>query len=155
MSGEVGDRYRLTAMAFYKMPPHPSPPVGGDTFPKGEGFLFHFQIAMKKSRKSIDNFQKFYLPFRKECYILSKHRCRCDGMVDVVDSKSTAGDSVPVRVRSPAPRKQRSFIGSLFSYLQTHTSVITEFRTDVRKAQTAIAVCAFLRGRKEQKMKNG
>ena len=24
-------------------------------------------------------------------------------MVDVVDSKSTAGDSVPVRVRSPAP----------------------------------------------------
>ena len=29
--------------------------------------------------------------------------CRCDGMVDVVDSKSTAGDSVPVRVRSPAP----------------------------------------------------
>ena len=24
-------------------------------------------------------------------------------LVDVVDSKSTAGDSVPVRVRSPAP----------------------------------------------------
>ena len=32
--------------------------------------------------------------------------CRCDGMVDVVDSKSTAGDSVPVRVRSPAPKKR-------------------------------------------------
>ena len=30
---------------------------------------------------------------------------RCDGMVDVVDSKSTAGDSVPVRVRPPAPSK--------------------------------------------------
>ena len=35
----------------------------------------------------------------------SIHTCRCDGMVDVVDSKSTAGDSVPVRVRSPAPNK--------------------------------------------------
>ena len=32
-----------------------------------------------------------------------EHTCRCDGMVDVVDSKSTAGDSVPVRVRPPAP----------------------------------------------------
>ena len=28
-------------------------------------------------------------------------------LVDVVDSKSTAGDSVPVRVRSPAPKKRR------------------------------------------------
>ena len=27
-------------------------------------------------------------------------------LVDVVDSKSTAGDSVPVRVRSPAPPKR-------------------------------------------------
>ena len=27
-------------------------------------------------------------------------------MVDVVDSKSTASDGVPVRVRSPAPKKQ-------------------------------------------------
>ena len=31
---------------------------------------------------------------------------RCDGMVDVADSKSAAGDSVPVRVRSPAPRAE-------------------------------------------------
>ena len=30
--------------------------------------------------------------------------CRCDGMVDVADSKSADGDIVPVRVRSPAPR---------------------------------------------------
>ena len=29
-------------------------------------------------------------------------------LVDVVDSKSTAGDSVPVRVRSPAPSKADS-----------------------------------------------
>ena len=40
-----------------------------------------------------------------------KHTCRCDGMVDVVDSKSTAGDSVPVRVRPPAP--YRVFITDL------------------------------------------
>ena len=44
------------------------------------------------------------------CYFLKDvvyygSTCRCDGMVDVVDSKSTAGDSVPVRVRSPAPEK--------------------------------------------------
>ncbi len=38
-------------------------------------------------------------------------------LVDVVDSKSTAGDSVPVRVRSPAPKRKTrlsvsSFLGS-------------------------------------------
>ena len=33
------------------------------------------------------------------------HTCRCDEMVDVADSKSAAGDSVPVRVRSPAPKQ--------------------------------------------------
>ena len=31
-------------------------------------------------------------------------------LVDVVDSKSTAGDSVPVRVRSPAPRRSKLYI---------------------------------------------
>ena len=35
-------------------------------------------------------------------------------MVDVVDSKSTAGDSVPVRVRSPAPIKTAPPSGVLF-----------------------------------------
>ena len=39
------------------------------------------------------------------------HTCRCDEMVDVADSKSAAGDSVPVRVRSPAP--YRVFITDL------------------------------------------
>ena len=31
-------------------------------------------------------------------------------LVDVVDSKSTAGDSVPVRVRPPAPKKNATMI---------------------------------------------
>ena len=30
--------------------------------------------------------------------------CRCDGMVDVADSKSAGGDSVWVRVPPPAPK---------------------------------------------------
>ena len=33
--------------------------------------------------------------------------CRCDGMVDVADSKSAGGDSVWVRVPPPAPKKGR------------------------------------------------
>ena len=31
-------------------------------------------------------------------------------LVDVVDSKSTASDGVPVRVRSPAPHRSKLFI---------------------------------------------
>ena len=40
--------------------------------------------------------------------------CRCDEMVDVADSKSAAGDSVPVRVRSPAPIRKGRQNASLF-----------------------------------------
>ena len=32
--------------------------------------------------------------------------CRCDGMVDVADSKSAGGDSVWVRVTPPAPSSE-------------------------------------------------
>ena len=39
-------------------------------------------------------------------------------MVDVEDSKSSASDGVPVRVRSPAPSKEPAFAGFFF-YLQT------------------------------------
>ena len=35
-------------------------------------------------------------------------------LVDVVDSKSTAGDSVPVRVRSPAPRGRKVRFATTF-----------------------------------------
>ena len=34
---------------------------------------------------------------------------RCDGMVDVTDSKSVGGDTVWVRVPPPAPNKHDSF----------------------------------------------
>ena len=37
-------------------------------------------------------------------------------LVDVVDSKSTAGDSVPVRVRSPAPRGRKVHFATTFFY---------------------------------------
>ena len=33
--------------------------------------------------------------------------CRCGGMVDTGDLKSPGSDTVPVRVRSPAPNKYR------------------------------------------------
>ena len=40
-------------------------------------------------------------------------------LADVVDSKSTAGDSVPVRVRPPAPQNPRGYIPRGF-YLFRH-----------------------------------
>ena len=38
------------------------------------------------------------------CIILCKHRAGVMELVDVVDSKSTGGDTVPVRARPPAPK---------------------------------------------------
>ena len=37
-------------------------------------------------------------------------------LVDVVDSKSTAGDSVPVRVRSPAPKQKATAFAVAFCF---------------------------------------
>ena len=37
-------------------------------------------------------------------------------LVDVVDSKSTASDGVPVRVRPPAPNKKERLLASLFYF---------------------------------------
>ena len=36
--------------------------------------------------------------------------CRCDGMVDVADSKSAGGDTVWVRVPPPAPLETTGFL---------------------------------------------
>ena len=49
------------------------------------------------------------LPSTKSCCIIiddSIHFAGVMKLVDVADSKSAAGDSVPVRVRSPAPRAE-------------------------------------------------
>ena len=37
-------------------------------------------------------------------------------LVDVVDSKSTAGDSVPVRVRSPPPKQKATAFAVAFCF---------------------------------------
>ena len=38
-------------------------------------------------------------------YVILTKLCRCDGMVDVTDSKSVGGNTVWVRVPPPAPNK--------------------------------------------------
>ena len=65
------------------------------------------------SEKKKNAIRKLLLAFLGKVYYTRKATCRCDGMVDVVDSKSTAGDSVPVRVRSPAPIKESILFGVL------------------------------------------
>ena len=66
-----------------------------------------------------------------------KYNCRCDGMVDVVDSKSTAGDSVPVRVRSPAPNKKERLLPLFFIWERKRT------RTHLNATRTSVARCGW------------
>ena len=56
--------------------------------------------------------KKFFLHLqnRRLSCIISLAPAGVMELVDVVDSKSTAGDSVPVRVRSPAPRRSKLHI---------------------------------------------
>ena len=53
---------------------------------------------------------KLLLAFFNDVYYTKQAICRCDEMVDVADSKSAASDGVPVRVRSPAPKKNATMI---------------------------------------------
>ena len=70
--------------------------------------------------------------------------CRCDGMVDVVDSKSTAGDSVPVRVRSPAPNQYNpnqifprgKWVRIICLFQEIRTRVFPQRRTHTARIQT-------------------
>ena len=60
--------------------------------------------------------------------------CRCDGMVDVADSKSAGGDSVWVRVPPPAPSSETldtsAFeASSVFPFLQQEASISLCFFT--------------------------
>ena len=76
-----------------------------------------------RRRAATMNNRQRWLVIEKE-----KHTCRCDGMVDVVDSKSTAGDSVPVRVRSPAPSKRERLLPLSFTLCsgRTRTHLIAD-----------------------------
>ena len=51
-----------------------------------------------------ERISKFLLLFSKVCCTILKLPAGVMELVDVVDSKSTDGDIVPVRVRSPAPK---------------------------------------------------
>ena len=55
--------------------------------------------------------------FSRPCTILNRRR-RCDGMVDVADSKSADGDIVWVRVPPPAPPRQKKLAAFRFPGLR-------------------------------------
>ena len=66
-------------------------------------------------------------------------------LVDVVDSKSTAGDSVPVRVRPPAPRRSKVRFAPTSFYACGQKDVIrpppcSSFPTATRCAGLAVGV---------------
>ena len=69
---------------------------------------FAYKLKFSASERRQGYSGKLLLAIFRKVYYTKQASCRCDGMVDVVDSKSTAGDSVPVRVRSPAPQKPRN-----------------------------------------------
>ena len=58
----------------------------------------------------------FLLLFHKKCIILYITCAGVMELVDVVDSKSTGGDTVPVRARPPAPNKKRKASAFLFLF---------------------------------------
>ena len=60
--------------------------------------------------------KNFFLLFSGNWCILSKHHAGVMELVDVVDSKSTGGDTVPVRARPPAPNKKRKASAFLFLF---------------------------------------
>ena len=51
------------------------------------------------------------------CIILTLHAGVME-LADVADSKSAGSDTVPVRVRSPAPEKPNALLGIRFLFLQ-------------------------------------
>ena len=65
-------------------------------------------------------------------------------LVDVVDSKSTAGDSVPVRVRSPAPNQYNpnqifprgKWVRIICLFQEIRTKVFPQRRTHTARIQT-------------------
>ena len=70
--------------------------------------IYHYFQHVKKIHQKI---LYFLLAIFKTMVYITQAPAGVMELVDVVDSKSTAGDSVPVRVRSPAP--YRVFITDL------------------------------------------
>lgn len=56
--------------------------------------------------------------------LLYSHHAGVMELVDVVDSKSTAGDSVPVRVRPPAPRRSKLYIACSDFFTKSQSALI-------------------------------
>ena len=67
--------------------------------------LYHISSQKVKLFEDFFYIHRFHLLFLSFHGIVLSTPAGVMELVDVVDSKSTAGDSVPVRVRSPAPRK--------------------------------------------------
>ena len=62
-------------------------------------------------------------------------------LVDVADSKSAAGDSVPVRVRSPAPHRSKVRFAPTFFFTKEHHPPAPLLL--LSKSQTLTLVCDF------------
>ena len=72
--------------------------------------LYHAFCQIVKSSQDFFQFVRFSLLFSSHRCIINFAPAGVMELVDVVDSKSTAGDSVPVRVRSPAPCRSKLYI---------------------------------------------
>ena len=96
------------------------------------------EVFLQKTRGCIFT-SKANVSLAKEGKVLYNTRENAGVMelVDVVDSKSTASDGVPVRVRPPAP-KESPRMGTLFWYLRAETRTEgSNARICSRRAATA------------------
>ena len=74
--------------------------------------------------------------FRAPCCIITDSNAGVMELVDVVDSKSTASDGVPVRVRPPAPRWSKLYVAcsDFFQKVRVHSFRCSSFSSRKRSA---------------------
>ena len=92
---------------------------------------------------------------RNDIFLLHRRRIYCIifsapagvmELVDVVDSKSTAGDSVPVRVRSPAPRRSKvRFAPTFFFTKERHPPASLLLLSNLQTLRWFVGLPLFLR----------